>query len=445
MKLTELRCTACNGTLKLDEKNPNMAVCEYCKSRYVLEDEGSGNVRLAEEPMKRNYVPVYNPAPKKAGRSYGWKGGAALAAGCILLMASALIINIQKDLVRDTRRPAAASFAYETDTGTGEPEGKKEALTGIFGDMAAAVSGKPADSLSDEELAAFKWLEYRYSGDYIMVGYSFDDPGEDPQAFLTWLEFPRDNADLNMKALTRFHGLKALNVANYLNPQEIEGLELESLGCYSETPAEVAAGLENPGGLKSLSITGGLRSLEGLGEFSGLERLEVGGSYLTDIKPLANMKSLKSLTLTYCHEVTDFSVLYVMDGLEELSVESEGIRDIGFVKNMPSLRSFALSRGELLNLDPLEGAPALTSLTIESCGELKDMNSVSGLTGLESLSLEVPYGCEKPDLRGLTNLRTLDLSGMDTVGYLPGMTALEKLSLKRVTIDSPASFSGLGT
>ncbi len=65
MKLTELRCTACNGTLKLDEKNPNMAVCEYCKSRYVLEDEGSGNVRLAEEPMKRNYVPVYNPAPKR--------------------------------------------------------------------------------------------------------------------------------------------------------------------------------------------------------------------------------------------------------------------------------------------------------------------------------------------------------------------------------------------
>ena len=53
MKLTELKCTACNGTLKLDEKNPHIAVCEYCRSRYVLEDEGEGNVRLSSQPISR--------------------------------------------------------------------------------------------------------------------------------------------------------------------------------------------------------------------------------------------------------------------------------------------------------------------------------------------------------------------------------------------------------
>lgn len=47
MKLTELKCTACNGSLKLDRDNPHIAVCEYCRTRYVLEDEGEGNVRLA--------------------------------------------------------------------------------------------------------------------------------------------------------------------------------------------------------------------------------------------------------------------------------------------------------------------------------------------------------------------------------------------------------------
>ena len=53
MKLTEQRCPACNGTLKIDEKNPHVAVCEYCKSRYILEWEnglapiGNGNEQKA--------------------------------------------------------------------------------------------------------------------------------------------------------------------------------------------------------------------------------------------------------------------------------------------------------------------------------------------------------------------------------------------------------------
>lgn len=57
MKLTELKCTACNGTLKLDEKNPHVTVCEYCRSHYVLEDEGEGNIRLSSQPIEMNYVP----------------------------------------------------------------------------------------------------------------------------------------------------------------------------------------------------------------------------------------------------------------------------------------------------------------------------------------------------------------------------------------------------
>lgn len=53
---------------------------------------------------------------------------------------------------------------------------------------------------------------------------------------------------------------------NYLNPRDIKGLNLEALGCYSEMPEHLTEGFENAGTLKSLSITKGLRSLDGLGE-----------------------------------------------------------------------------------------------------------------------------------------------------------------------------------
>ena len=40
MRLTELKCKACGGTLKVDESNPNVAECEYCHTRYTLESNG---------------------------------------------------------------------------------------------------------------------------------------------------------------------------------------------------------------------------------------------------------------------------------------------------------------------------------------------------------------------------------------------------------------------
>ena len=89
MKLTELKCTACNGSLKLDRDNPHIAVCEYCRTRYVLEDEGEGNVRLASGPARIDYIPI-NPSPAKKPMGWepcGWKRAAALISAALLLVA----------------------------------------------------------------------------------------------------------------------------------------------------------------------------------------------------------------------------------------------------------------------------------------------------------------------------------------------------------------------
>lgn len=457
MKLTELKCTACKGTLKLDETNPHIAVCEYCKTRYVLEDEGEGNVRLTDDPVRINYVPAPpGPAPKATSKptgweAYGWKRGLALAAGAFVLIAAAFGPSIKKRWDMDHsggERPVMAGKGRGTSAdpaGETEAPKKKAELTGIFADTAAMALGKRAEDITEEELARFQWLEYKYSSDYVLAGYSFENPMENPDAVLTWLEFDRDKADLNMKALTRFTQLKSLGVAGYVSAGDMEGLKLERLSCYGKSPADVASAFEDPGRLKELRIRAGLKDLEGLAAFTGLEKLTIGGSDLTDIRALANLKGIKSLTLEYSNEVKDFSVLSVMSWLEELSIESEGIKDIGFVKNMPGLVSFALDGAQILNVDSLTDLTSLKSLSLTDCGEVRDLSAVSGLTGLEELRLEVPYNCPQPDLSALTGLKKLTVDGMDTVNYLAGMGNLEELNLEWVTIDSTAPFTGLGS
>ncbi len=42
MKITELRCSACDGTLKVDENNPNFAECEYCHTKFTIEWDHPG-------------------------------------------------------------------------------------------------------------------------------------------------------------------------------------------------------------------------------------------------------------------------------------------------------------------------------------------------------------------------------------------------------------------
>ena len=60
------------------------------------------------------------------------------------------------------------------------------------------------------------------------------------------------------------------------------------------SPDEVAALVDDPGQLTGLIYDYNQTSLEGIGQFTGLERLELHGSDdLTDIKDLASLKNFK--------------------------------------------------------------------------------------------------------------------------------------------------------
>lgn len=92
MNITELRCSACNGTLKVNPQNPNVVECEYCHTKFMVEwnhpgSQGGQNVQLRQMPQRINYQPSKPAEPKKTGwEPYGWKRGVALVILFFVLM-----------------------------------------------------------------------------------------------------------------------------------------------------------------------------------------------------------------------------------------------------------------------------------------------------------------------------------------------------------------------
>lgn len=440
MKITELRCPACGGTMKISEEDPGIAVCEYCQSRYVLEREGD-DARLggAVSAQRRQ---MGTPAPKPAKKLVLWPAVMMSSFIAVLMLAFVFVPLMQEPGAGGDGQEGAVPAGNEM---AGFPE--QEMPQGLFMEAAEQIFDKSAQEITKEELGSIQWLQVGYanSGADICISYSMENPLAEEDADIQSLYFDRSSAELDYGTLSQFTGLKGLAVGGYLPEGCLKGLELEYLSCYAHSPKEAAQTFDSAESLKELYLSSGLDSLEGLELFPSVERLGFDGYELTDLTELAAARQVKELNLENCDEVTDFSVLSVMNWLEHLSVESEGLKAISFISNMNNLESLKLYGGSMVTLAGLEEkAETLKELVIESCDNLRDCSQVSALTGLTNLEIEVPYDCEAPDLSGLTVMEELTLSGFDSTAFLFSMPALKKLSLSSMAVDNPSVFQGLG-
>lgn len=455
MKITELRCPACNGTMKIDEKNPNLAVCEYCGTKYLLEWEGNDAWISSAPTVPPTPKPGYAaPAPKKPEKKNSVNFAAAAAVCCIIL---AGVVLMQLPALTGKNSGSVSGKAEtnrisETKSQSGAdgqeiPEEGRVALKGALKDVAEKIFEKPQEQITEKELSEIRWIGSRYwdGGSTLQVGYCREDPFENPDAELTWMSFNRSETDLDLGCLGAFPELTKLSLSMSLYGKQLEGLKLKGISCYADSPAELAALLEHPEEIIELEFPAGLDSLEGLSGFPNVETLWIDGYSLTDLTELAVLnKKLKSLTLENCDDVTDFSVLFVMEELTSLTVESEGLKSMGFLAKLPKLSSLRLADTGLLALTGLgERADTLESLEIEDCGNLKDCSEISGLTGLKHLFIEVPYNCTAPDLSSLTGLEELTLGGFNSVSFLRSMPNLRKLSLSTTAVDDVSVFGSL--
>lgn len=166
----------------------------------------------------------------------------------------------------------------------------------------------------------------------------------------------------------------------------------------------------------------GFPSLQGL-ELSALETLE-------DLAPLAQLRSLRRLSLEGCSSLRDVSPLGSLRSLTHLDLsDCPQVKELQPIASLTSLVSLNLSGCEgLRSLEPLSDLPALSLLGLADCSKLPDISPLVRVLPLASLDLSGCSGLTSVAvLRACANLRTLSLKGCSRVSGLPDLAGCTHL------------------
>ena len=433
VRLEEIKCPSCGATLKIPENNTKFIKCEYCGSEFVVNMEQENNTVPPPRPDWVPMQPVQSNQTASPIRAY-------IAIAVLLVGFAGIIGLIQKQAARETTQPKSEyKVPYTVPSITAYEE---EAFSGMLGEMAAIVFGKDADSVTEQELAKIQWIADRSDMDNCYLGYSFENPMENPDAELEWLTFP-ERTPTGYENLYRFTGLKRLDTNSRLSNCTLKSVQLEAVTAYFYSFEEEAGALDNPSSVRELTVKGSIEQLDGIEAFPNVEVLSLYAAELEEVDALAALKQLRSLTLTSADEISDFSVLSTAAKLEELSIESESLKSLEFLQRMPQLKGLGLKDGQFINLGGIEALEHLERLSIKNCDELMDMGSVSALLTLRELTLDKPYKCPEPSLAELVNLQRLTLEGFNSCEFLPKLTNLEELVLRGCNLSSDSSLDGL--
>lgn len=411
------------------------------------------------------YQEVGVKSRKTGWEPYGWKRGVLIA---FLLIASIFLLNAKAiyDRWKMNHEEKAENTAVtkeefdkitdaiNSDTEieeyfweyqeTEETSGRE--FSGVLEQFVSTVYQCPAKEVSDAQLAKIKQLYIKRDWEAWQIGYSSESPSweqdglTDSDDGITWMSFSRD-AELRLGSLPRFKNLQRLDVDTAVTAENIQGLSLESISAYFDSPAEAASMLKHPENIRELGFNAGAESLDGLEAFGNLETLYVDYSELDTIDQLINLKQLKKLTLIVEEPLTDFTVLGKLTDLEWLELEAMGLRSLNFAESLQNLRGLEVRDAKIRSLAGLENCTLLSSLSVTGCIELKDLSLVQEFTDLEELTLDVPYQCPDPELSGLTNLKKLTLEQFDDCSFLEDMTGLTQLHLSGCTLPENMDFS----
>ncbi len=467
VKITDLKCPGCGSALKMPTGNAKTVQCEYCGNEYVVDigsgpsQGGSGNPANPANPGVRP-APQWQPAaqwqpttqqqstPHTSKPDSTFRNSIIRGIGLVVCFVVLVAIRMyrylpdrgasQRDQYRDSAM--ASSVTAYNPVVTNRQEEEEDTLSGLLEQMVAAAFGKDADSVTQEELNRIQWIADKSDFDNIYIGYSFENPLENPDAELEWLTFP-SGSDRGYSSLYMLGGLKKLETKHPLSQCGLKGLSLESLSATFSSLGDAAKALDDPSTIRQLSLGSSVKSLDGLDLFPNLESLTINARDFSDVDAVVALGQLKSLTLENADAISDFGVFASMASLEELIIESENLKSLDFLKRMPQLKSLGLADGKLLSLDGLEALENLERLSVTDCRDLKNMDAVAALTGLTELSLERPYDCEEPSLTGLTKLQRLSLNNFDSCTFLSDLTALEELTLRSCDMPSNLDLSGL--
>ena len=198
---------------------------------------------------------------------------------------------------------------------------------------------------------------------------------------------------------------------------------------------------------------------EAISQMTGLERLEIVDSPISQLDFLKNLTNLKRLHIRGSREpagtFSDLSALVGLTNLEDLYLYLDGVSDLNGLSGMSGLKSLVLTGNmEIADLSPLAGLTKLQSLEVPLGGENVgvDLSPLAGLADLRTLRTGSNVTDLSP-LSGLTGLRELDLtyggySARDSKEYrslepLSSLTGLTSLTIRNLWVSDLSPLSGL--
>ena len=245
---------------------------------------------------------------------------------------------------------------------------------------------------------------------------------------------------LERLSLKNCTGIQSLSPAG-----DLSGLKhLEIVCVLALTEVDFVAPMPS---LLTVAIKGqGPQRLNGLVGATSLTSVTLCRCTVITLEPLTSCEALDYLEVFDCAQLADLKALEKLKSVRtlELDLRGSGIRDLTPLAGMTNLSSLHLNGAgaQSVSYAPLGQIGALRTLIIHGAPGLKDINVVASLGQLEKLVLE---GCEDlNDLSGLLEHRSLVSVEIDFCDAVHDVTPLCTLpSLKNVSMSGVSRPKGL--
>ena len=143
-------------------------------------------------------------------------------------------------------------------------------------------------------------------------------------------------------------------------------------------PADIAS-------LTYLVVEHDIQRLKGLEYAINLEFLHIGRSEVSDLTPLAGLKSLTGLKL-FANRIRDITPLAGLINLEVLELQDNQIEDISPLAGLVNLKRLNLGENQIVDISSLSNLTTLTHLHV-STNQIVDFTPLLNLINLESLGV----------------------------------------------------------
>lgn len=195
--------------------------------------------------------------------------------------------------------------------------------------------------------------------------------------------------------------------------------------------------------LKGLVLTGRISDLSVIASIPNLERLELGNNYIRDLTPLRNLSKLRILRLSN-NRIRDLSPLFKLRTLETLNVEDNQIEDISGIHAMANLVEMSLSRNKIHMISGVSEMPSMRILELNE-NEMSDASGIEVFSNLCSLSLTKNNLDNLEPISKLHKLTFLSLSGnsISNVNALRALRLLRCLTLHGNPLHDVTALEGL--